>query len=71
MSDANQNEYLGAVAGMAETYGHKLPAVGDWVNGTTAGKSWAGYVMSAEPGRIAVECGGAWSVVPESHLARM
>ena len=29
--DANRNEYLGAVAGMAETYGHKLPAVGDWV----------------------------------------
>ena len=29
MSDANRNEYLGAVAGMAETYGHKLPAVGD------------------------------------------
>ena len=69
--DANRNEYLGAVAGMAETYGHKLPAVGDYVNGVTAGKSWAGYVMSAEPGRIAVECGGAWIVVPESHLARM
>ena len=71
MSDANQNEYLGAVAGMAETYGHKLPAVGDWVNGVSSGKAWAGYVMSSEPGRIAVECGGAWIVVPESHLARM
>ena len=69
--DAHSNEYLGAVAGVAETYGHKLPAVGDWVNGVSGGKAWAGYVMSAEPGRIAVECGGAWIVVPESHLARM
>ncbi len=69
--DANRNEYLGAVAGMADTYGKSLPAAGDWVNGVTAGKAWAGYVMSAEPGRIAVECGGAWIVVPESHLARM
>lgn len=69
--DANRNEYLGSVAGMAETYGKSLPAVGDWVNGVSSGKSWAGYVMSAEPGRIAVECGGAWIVVPESHLAQL
>ena len=69
--DANRNEYLGAVAGMAETYGHKLPAVGDWVNGVTAGKSWAGYVLSSEPGRIAVECGGAWIVVSETDLAQL
>ena len=69
--DANRNEYLGAVAGMAETYGKALPAVGDWVNGSSSGKAWAGYVMSAEPGRIAIECGGAWIVVPESHLAQL
>ena len=71
MSDANRNEYLGAVAGMTETYGKALPAVGDWVNGVTAGKAWAGYVLSAEPGRIAVECGGAWIVVPETDLAQL
>jgi hypothetical protein len=69
--DAHLNEYLGAVAGMARTYGKSLPAVGDWVNGVTAGKAWAGYVLSAEPGRIAVECGGAWIVVPETDLAQL
>jgi hypothetical protein len=56
---------------MTETYGHKLPAVGDWVNGVSGGKAWAGYVLSAEPGRIAVECGGAWIVVPETDLAQL
>ena len=47
-----------------------LPAVGDWVNGITAGRRWSGYVLSAEPGRLAVECDGAWIVVHPSDITR-
>ena len=66
-TDPHHAEYLAAVDGMQETYGKpsptRLPAVGDFVSGTTAGKRWSGYVMSAEPGRLFVECDGAWIVV--------
>ena len=70
--DAHQNEYTAAAAGMAETYGGgpALPAVGDWVNGTTAGKRWSGYVLSCDERRLSVEIAGAWIVVPTSDLER-
>jgi len=68
--DAHENEYAAAVAGMNETYGscRNLPAVGDFVSGITCGKRWSGYVMSAEPGRLAVECGGAWIAVDPADI---
>jgi len=70
MSDAHANEYAAAVAGMNETYGTpaNLPAVGDFVSGCTCGRRWSGYVMSAEPGRLAVECSGAWIVVSPADI---
>lgn len=72
---AHENEYLAAIGGMTETYGVKtpkrpLPSVGDYVNGETKGKRWSGYVMSAEPGRVAVDVGGAWIAVHELDICR-
>ena len=63
--NAHENEYAGAVAGMQETYGRpaNLPAVGDFISGCTCGKRWSGYVLTAEPGRLAIEVSGAWIVV--------
>lgn len=68
--DAHANEYAAAANGMAETYGQEkpLPAVGDHVNGITAGKRWSGQVLSAEPGRLAVEIDGGWIVVHPSDV---
>jgi hypothetical protein len=58
--DAHSNEYLGAVAGMAETYGHKLSvpttivrdgkvidtyAVGDRIKWLEQGETLAGVVV--------------------------
>jgi hypothetical protein len=65
MQSPHENEYAGAVAGMQETYGRpaSLPAVGDFVSGCTCGKRWSGHVMTAEPGRLAIEVSGAWIVV--------
>ena len=70
--DAHENEYAAAVDGMNEVYGNRdsLPSVGDWVNGEYAGKRFAGYVMSAAPGRIAIEIDGAWIVVRPEHISR-
>jgi len=70
MSDAHENEYAAAVAGMQETYGTpaSLPAVGDFVSGCTCGNRWSGYVLTAEPGRLAVECSGAWIVVDPADI---
>ena len=67
-TDPHYAEYQAAVTGMQETYGCQLPAVGDFVSGCTAGKRWSGYVMAAEPGRLAVECAGAWIVVDPADI---
>lgn len=69
--DAHANEYAAAVDGMAETYGRvpdPLPAVGDHVTGITAGRRWGGVVMSVDPRRLAVDCSGAWIVVPPEDV---
>jgi hypothetical protein len=68
--DAHENEYLGAVAGMTETYGtgwsdtSNTPkhehAVGDFVSGLTAGRRWSGHVQVIEGDRMLVDVDGAW-----------
>lgn len=70
--DAHDSEYKAAVSGMADTYGRSpsLPAVGDWVNGTSAGKRWSGRVLEVDEKRLAVDCEGAWIVVPTSDMDR-
>jgi hypothetical protein len=67
--DAHRNEYLAAVAGMAE---HTLPsalhrtyAVGDFVSGVSCGKPWSGRIdWFFENGDACVDVGGAWLSVP-------
>jgi hypothetical protein len=64
--DPHANEFLAAIRGLPEQTPSpeiSLPAIGDFVSGMTAGKRWSGYVMAAEPHRLAVECSGAWIVV--------
>jgi hypothetical protein len=70
MNDAHEREYAGAVAGMNEMYGTAkgLPAIGDFVSGCTCGKRWSGHVMTAEPGRLAIEVSGAWIVVDPADI---
>jgi hypothetical protein len=58
--DAHKPEYEAAASGMAETYGSPAPApaVGDFVNGITAGKHWGGYVQEVRGGRAIVDVDG-------------
>ena len=48
--------------------GCKLPAVGDWVTGISAGRRWQGRVQQIEPGRAVVEIDGAWLVVDTNDI---
>jgi hypothetical protein len=66
--DAHQNEYDAAAAGMADVYGRTAPAVGDFVNGITAGRFWGGYVLEIRGDRLAVDVDGAIVEAPLSDL---
>lgn len=69
MFDAHQAEYLGAVAGMTETYGQKrLPAVGDHVHGVTGGKAWSGEVVELSATRASVAVDMALLMLDPSEL---
>ena len=66
---AHENEYLGAVAGMAETYGRKHDvAVGDFVSGKSGGRPWSGRVQVVEGDRMVVDVDGAWLSVSVSDI---
>lgn len=58
--DAHHNEYLGAVAGMQDTYGTPTPtlAEGDFISGTTAGKRWSGRIEWIDGDRLTIDVGG-------------
>jgi hypothetical protein len=64
-TDPHQNEYLAAVAGMADHTPSPacLPAEGDFVSGCTAGRRWQGRVEWVEGDRLTVDVGGAWLAV--------
>jgi hypothetical protein len=73
----HENEYLGAVAGMQDTYGtgwhdteNTLPAVGDPVSGITKGKQWSGHVewYSDDDATVVVNVDHAWVRVPVSDI---
>lgn len=69
--DAHNNEYLGAVAGMQDTYGNTQPtlAIGDFISGTTAGKQWSGHIeWFSDDASIVVNVGGAWVRVPAADV---
>ena len=53
--DAHQNEYLGAVAGMTDLYGRRLPERGETVRGVSAGKRWTGTCFHSDQFRLIVE----------------
>ena len=70
MTTPHENEYLAAIAGMAD---HtmppaQLPAPGDFVSGTTAGKRWSGRVEWIEGNRMTIDVGGGWVAVPVSDI---
>jgi hypothetical protein len=64
-TDPHQNEYLAAVAGMADHTPSpvSMPAEGDFVSGCTAGRRWQGRVEWVEGDRLTVDVGGAWLAV--------
>ena len=64
-TDPHQNEYLAAVAGMADHTPSpvSMPAEGDFVSGCTAGRRWQGRVEWVEGNRLTVDVGGAWLAV--------
>ena len=69
-NDAHNNEYLAAVAGMAD---HTMPpaqapAIGDYVSGITGGKRWAGRVEIVEGNRMTLDVGGGWVAVPVTDI---
>jgi hypothetical protein len=66
--DAHQNDYDAAAAGMADVYGRPSPAIGDFVNGITAGRFWGGYVLDVRGDRLAVDVDGAIVEAPISDL---
>jgi hypothetical protein len=66
--DAHKNEYDAAAAGMADVYGRPTPALGDFVNGITAGRFWGGYVMEIRGDRVAVDVDGAIVDAPISDI---
>jgi len=72
--DAHNSEYLGAVAGMQDTYGTATTtptlAVGDFVSGVTAGKQWSGHIewFSEDDGTVVVNVDHAWVRVPVKDI---
>ena len=73
MTTPHENEYLAAVAGMAD---HTMPpapqppAIGDFVSGETAGKRWSGRVEWIEGNRMTLDVGGGWVAVPVTDITR-
>ena len=73
--DAHNSEYLGAVAGMQDTYGTAATttptlAVGDFISGVTAGKQWSGHIewFSEDDGTVVVNVDHAWVRVPVKDI---
>ena len=70
MTTPHENEYLAAIAGMAD---HTMPpaqqpAPGDFVSGTTAGKRWSGRVEWIDGNRMTIDVGGGWVAVPVTDI---
>lgn len=76
---AHENEYLGAVAGMQDTYGTgwhdtgntpQTHAVGDFVSGVTKGQPWSGHIewFSDDDATVVVNVDHAWVRVPVKDI---
>jgi hypothetical protein len=70
-TDPHHNEYLAAVAGMAD---HTMPpaprtyAVGDFVSGESGGKRWSGRIFAVDGDRLSIEMPGAWLSVSAKDI---
>jgi hypothetical protein len=71
-NDAHHNEYLAAIAGMADHTPSPAPrvtyAIGDFVSGTTKGKRWSGRIQQLEAGRAVIEIDGGWIVIDPADI---
>lgn len=56
-------EAEGAVAGMRAVYGRGMPDLGQWVTGTTCGRTFSGTVASVEPGSVGIRIDEYSSIV--------
>lgn len=67
-------EASGAIAGMQEVYGRPPieHAVGDWVNGCSGDKRWAGRVLVVDSAFLVIDLDGEYGqlVVPASDVGR-
>jgi hypothetical protein len=68
--DAHENEYLGAVGGLNETYrpSPTEPADGDYISGITNGKRWHGRVEWCDGTRVTINVGGGLLAVPVADI---
>lgn len=48
-------EAAGAIAGMIDIYGRRMPDYGEAIRGETAGKRWSGKCVHSDPVRVIVE----------------
>lgn len=70
----HENEYLAAIAGMAD---HTMPpapqppAIGDFVSGLTAGRRWSGHIewFSDDGKTMVVNVDHSWVTVPVADIA--
>jgi hypothetical protein len=52
---AGDREAAGAIAGMIDLYGRRLPDGGQAIRGSTAGKRWSGTCQHSDQFRVIVE----------------
>lgn len=52
---AGDREAAGAIAGMIDIYGRRLPERGEAIRGVTAGKRWSGTCCHSDQFRVIVE----------------
>jgi hypothetical protein len=70
-TDPHAREYAAAASALNDqtpSTAMRLPSVGDFVSGCSAGKRWSGYVQQIEPSRMVVEASGAWLVVNPADI---
>lgn len=71
MNDSpHENEYLAAISGLHEqtVSPRPEPAVGDFISGRTAGKTWSGHVEFVVEDRVTINVGGGWLTVPLADI---
>jgi len=72
-SSPHENEYLAAVSGLPDqtpspAAARPEPAVGDFISGRTAGKTWSGHVEFVVEDRVTINVGGGWLTVPLADI---